>query len=108
MSRRTILWGAAVLLVLAAGVTLARAVPALPESRAQVPTAKVVQGPLPMHRATFSSSASCLSMYGTSIILHQYMGRYFYNIPLSKRSPKKSEKRCEIFNAPVSWSDTGI
>jgi HlyD family secretion protein len=44
--KRRLIWIAAAIAVVAIGATLARAVPALPERRADVPTTKVVKGPL--------------------------------------------------------------
>jgi multidrug efflux pump subunit AcrA (membrane-fusion protein) len=46
MTRRRLLWVAAVVIVIAAGVAIARAGSVLPTSTVQVPTAKVIRGPL--------------------------------------------------------------
>ena len=47
--RRTITWAAIVLVVAAAGVVIARGMPALPERSGGIPTARVVKGPLELN-----------------------------------------------------------
>lgn len=46
MKRRRMIWIAAAVVILAAGATLVTAVPALPDRRSEVPTTRVIRGPL--------------------------------------------------------------